>query len=68
MTKFPAAAGSFVQPLRGSTPAPQAATIFAKLSPIDPALPGANGATDSDIAEILGVCVRTLYRWRAEHV
>jgi hypothetical protein len=26
-----------------------------------------NGATDREIADILGVCVRTFYRWRAEH-
>ncbi|MES2042554.1 MAG: helix-turn-helix domain-containing protein [Pseudomonadota bacterium] len=26
-----------------------------------------NGATDAEIAEILGICVRTLYRWRGEH-
>lgn len=26
-----------------------------------------NGATDVEIAEILGICVRTLYRWRGEH-
>jgi len=26
-----------------------------------------NGATDMEIAEILGICVRTLYRWRGEH-
>ena len=26
-----------------------------------------NGATDREIAYILGVCVRTFYRWRAEH-
>jgi hypothetical protein len=26
-----------------------------------------NGATDREIAHILGVCVRTFYRWRAEH-
>ncbi|MEO7424958.1 MAG: helix-turn-helix domain-containing protein, partial [Fibrobacteria bacterium] len=24
-----------------------------------------NGATDREIADILGVCVRTFYRWRA---
>ncbi|MEO7687982.1 MAG: helix-turn-helix domain-containing protein, partial [Sphingomonas sp.] len=26
-----------------------------------------NGATDREIADILGVCVRTFYRWRAEY-
>jgi len=26
-----------------------------------------NGATDRGIADILGVCVRTFYRWRAAH-
>ncbi len=26
-----------------------------------------NGATDPEVAEILGICVRTLYRWRNEH-
>ena len=26
-----------------------------------------NGATDREIADILGICVRTFYRWRAEH-
>ena len=26
-----------------------------------------NGATDREVADILGVCVRTFYRWRAEH-
>ena len=26
-----------------------------------------NGATDREIADILGVCVRTFYRWRAGH-
>ncbi len=42
-------------------------------SPYTPALAGVaerlcrNGATDPEIAEILGICVRTLYRWRNEH-
>ena len=26
-----------------------------------------NGATDREIADILGICVRSFYRWRAEH-
>lgn len=26
-----------------------------------------NGATDFEVAQALGVCVRTLYRWKAEH-
>ncbi len=26
-----------------------------------------NGATDFEVAEELGVCVRTLYRWKAKH-
>lgn len=26
-----------------------------------------NGATDFEVAEILGVCVRTLYRWKAQY-
>lgn len=26
-----------------------------------------NGATDREVADILGICVRTFYRWRAEH-
>ena len=26
-----------------------------------------NGATDAEIAGILGICLRTLYRWRGEH-
>ena len=26
-----------------------------------------NGATHREIADILGICVRSFYRWRAEH-
>ena len=26
-----------------------------------------NGATDTEVAEVLGICVRTFYRWRARH-
>jgi transposase-like protein len=26
-----------------------------------------NGSTDSEIAEILGICLRTFYRWRGKH-
>jgi len=26
-----------------------------------------NGATDREVADILGICIRTFYRWRIEH-